>query len=154
MATEILSDEKGRLTCRLNAGDAAKVGMAVVYRLSPYSYPMLGHLSHRNGYADWQIGAWVVRDATDDRLYVLETEKGARWRAASEQDVAHYMKRAKGKPSRVATPKVVGVSRSYRPAASTERRERQAPQPKPARSAAGMGDEAARMIEEELEDQQ
>lgn len=89
--TKLRFNEHGQVV--LSRQDKKLVGIKVIYRLHKYALPHLGTLSHRNHYADWEIGAWVVRDDNDERTYVLESRKGARWREASQKDIRHYRKR-------------------------------------------------------------
>ena len=76
----------------LSQAEKKMVGMAVVYRITEYGYPKLGYLAKRNAWPDWKIGAWIVRDDMDGRLYVLDNGK---WRFAEQHDVEHYQERNK-----------------------------------------------------------
>lgn len=86
----------------LNEKDRKLVGLAVIYRMSNYSPPKLGFLSHRTPYGapGRELGAWVVTDDETGMNEVIAKCNHSSYRLATEADMKRYKIRQLDKPKK------------------------------------------------------
>lgn len=140
----ITTDEYGKKVYALSAQDKGLVGNLVIYRIGEHQAPRLGRLSHRNPHPEWETGCWIVRADHDNRLYTLQSHKGAGFRLADRADLKRYAKRREG-----------SIDRQIEQVASQEYQAPPVTQPIPAipepkRSPAGIGEQIAAQVEKEM----